>query len=207
MLEGDALAAWLSARCGKLTASRMRAAMSFKRDGTPSAERSQLMRELLAERVTGDSVRHYVTDAMQWGLEREDEAKAAYEAVTGGFVTPCGFYDHPSIDMFGGTPDGLRNSSGLVEVKCPTTATFLDWSLAGVVPEEHKPQMTAQLACTGRLWCDFVAFDPRVRRADKRLFVVRFTPTRKDIEAVESAAVQFLAELEKMFDTFTERTK
>lgn len=202
MLEGEALAQWLSERAGKLTASRMADAIAFKRDGTPTAARSQYMRELLAERITGDTVRHYVNDAMQWGLDHEDEGKGAYEAETGIMLEPCGFVEHPTIHYFGATPDALIGRDGLFELKCPTTATFLEWRIAGVVPEEHKPQMIAQLACTGRDWCDFVAYDPRIRDESKRLFIRRFEPTADEIFAIEKAAVDFLAELEKMFEAF-----
>ena len=203
MREGDELAAWLSARAGKLTASRMRDAMDFLKSGAPSAKRTQLMRELLAERLTGHSVRHYVTDAMQHGLEMEADALAAYEAETGTFVLPAGFYDHPRIDNLGATPDGLLPDGGLIEAKCPTTATFVDWTMAGVVPDEHKPQMIVQIACTGRQWCEFVAYDPRIKDAKRRLFVRRYEPTADEIAAVESAAEAFLAELDRAFDAFT----
>lgn len=178
--------------------------MDVLKNGNPSAKRSQLMRELLAERVTGESVRHYVTDAMQWGLEREAEALAAYEAETGVFVTPTGFYDHPRIEWCGATPDGLLPDGGLIETKAPTTPTFVDWCMAGVVPEEHKPQMTMQLACTGRTWCEFVAYDPRIKNPRKRLFIRRYEPTADDIAKVEEAAVQFLIELDAMFEAFTQ---
>lgn len=204
MREGDELAAWLSARAGKLTASRMRDAMSFRKDGKPSAERSQLMRELLAERITGHSVRHYVTDAMQHGLDTEADALAAYEAATGELVTPAGYYDHPRIDNVGATPDGLLSIDGLIETKCPTTATFIDWTMAGEVPAMHKPQMIIQLACTGRAWCEFVAFDPRIRDPRRRLFIRRYEPTAEEIAKVETAAETFLAELENMFEAFTQ---
>lgn len=203
MRDGDELAAWLSHRAGKLTASRMRDAMDFLKSGAPSAKRTQLMRELLAERLTGESVRHFVTDAMQWGLEREADAIAAYEAETGEFVTPAGFYDHPRIEYCGATPDGLL-PGGLIETKAPTTPTFVEWTMAGVVPEEHKPQMTLQIACTGRAWCEFVAYDPRIRDASRRLFIRRFEPTADEIAVVEEAAVQFLNELENMFRIFVE---
>lgn len=201
MLEGDQLANWLRARAGKLTASRMRDAMDFLKNGSPSAKRSQLMRELLAERLTGDSVRHYVTDAMTWGIEREAEAKAAYEAETGIIVAEAGFYDHPRIDNLGATPDGLL-PGGLIETKCPTTATFVEWRMAGVVPEEHKPQMIVQCVCTGRAWCDFVAFDPRIKNPAHRLFIRRYEPTAEEIAKVEAAAEQFLSELDAMFEAF-----
>lgn len=202
-LEGDALAAWLRERAGKLTASRMRDAMDFLKNGNPSAKRSQLMRELLAERLTGDSVRHFVNDAMQWGLEREADARAAYEAETGILVANSGFYDHPRIDNLGATPDGLV-PGGLLETKCPTTAVFVEWVMGGVVPEEHKPQMTIQIACTGRPWCDFAAYDPRIKDPRRQLFIRRFEPSAEEVGKVEAAAEAFLAELDALFEAFTQ---
>lgn len=202
-MEGDELAAWLRARAGKLTASRMADAMSFTAKGLPTEKRSQLMRELLAERLTGDSVRHFVNDAMAWGLEKECDAKAAYEAHTGILIGEAGFYDHPRIDNMGATPDGLIGHDGLIETKCPTTATFAEWVLAGAVPEKHKPQMIVQMTCTGRAWCDFVAYDPRIRDPRRQLFVRRYEPTAEEIAKVEAAAEKFLAELDAMFDLFT----
>ncbi len=204
MLEGDALAAWLSARAGKLTASRMRAAVSFKKDGTPTAERSQLMRELLAERATGESVRHYVTPAMEFGLVTENEAKAAYEAHAGVLLSDAGYYDHPTIDGLGATPDALIGSDGLAEFKVPTSPTYVAWRLAGKIPDEHIPQMAIQLAATGRAWCEFVAFDPRQKNPEHRLFIRRYAPTREEIAVYEVAAVKFLDELETMFQAFAE---
>lgn len=203
MLAGDALAAFLNARCGKITASRMRAAMSFKKDGSSTAERSQLLRELLAERLTGHSVRHYVTPAMQFGLDMEDDAKAAYEAHTGDLLSPAGVFDHPRIDMFAATPDSLI-PGGVVEFKVPTSPTYIEWCMKGEVPDEHKPQLLAQLACTGRSFAIFCAYDPRIRDASRRLFIRRFEPTADEIAAVEAAAETFLAELDAMFAAFTE---
>ncbi len=200
-LEGAALADWLSSRAGKLTGSRMGDAMSYRKDGKPSAERSKLLRELLAERLTGQSVRHFVNDAMQWGLDTEDEAKLAYEAATGEFIGKCGYYDHPRIDMFGATPDGLLSPDGVLEIKCPTTPTYVEWVMAGIVPEEHRPQMIVEILCTGRQWCEFVAFDPRMRKASP-LFIRRYMPTAEEVAAVEAEAVKFLGELDAMFEAF-----
>jgi hypothetical protein len=201
-LEGDQLAYWLAERCGKLTASRMADAMSFRKDGKPTADRTNLIKDLLAERLTEGSVRHFVTDAMKWGLEQEAEAKAAYEAETGTFVMPCGFVDHPRIDMLGATPDGLLPGGGLIETKCPTTAKFVEWCVAGVVPDEHKPQMIVQLACTGRAWCEFVAYDSRIKNPARRLFIRRYEPTAEETAKVEAAAEAFLNELDAAWEAF-----
>ena len=197
-------AAWLSQRCGKLTASRMADAMDITAKGADSAKRRALKVELLAERMTGDTVPHFVNSFMQWGLEQEPHAKAAYELASGQMILPCGFYDHPQIADFGATPDGLI-PDGVIEFKCPQTTTHLTWLLAGGVPEQHRPQILAQLACTGRERAVFVSYDPRIRDERKRLFVAEWVPEKSEIEAVEEAARKFLAEVEMMFQQLTER--
>jgi putative phage-type endonuclease len=190
---------WFNARIGKLTASNMAAALSFLKNGGESKERKDLKIAILAERLT-DIIREvYVTPAMQHGTDTEPAAKLAYEAATGAKVMPAPFVPHPTIENFGASPDGMIHPDGLLEVKCPTTSKFIAWKLAGVVPDEHKPQMLAQLACTGRKWVEFVAFDPRMPDG-KQMFVRRYEPTAEEIAAVEKAAIQFLDEVDAMFD-------
>jgi predicted phage-related endonuclease len=196
-------AAWLAQRCGKLTASRMRDAISFKKDGTPTVDRANYMRELLAERLTGITARHYMTPAMEWGAQIEPEAKLAYMHETGIRLEPSTFYDHPMIDMCGATPDAEIADGGLAEIKCPTTPTFISWTLAGVVPPEHYPQMLLQLACTGRKWVEFVAYDPRIQDEKRRLFIRRFKPEPDAIALIEAQATQFLAEVDVLWEQFT----
>ncbi len=189
------------ARLGKLTGSRMRDAMDFRKDGKPSQAREKLIMEIVAERMTNVLVPHYVTPAMQWGIDNEPLAKLAYMEKTGNKLHPCGFIDHPEIEFFGATPDGLVDA-GLIEIKCPTTTTFLGWIKAGIVPPEHTPQMRAQMLCTGAKWVDFCAFDQRMPEG-KRLFIRRYTPTVEELAKVEAAAIQFLAEVEQLFEDVT----
>jgi hypothetical protein len=203
--EQDAkLAAWLDARAGKLTASRMKDAMSFLKNGEPSIKRSDYMRELLAERLTGYTTRHFVTAAMQWGLDTEAEAKLMYAKISGNKLLPGEFIEHPTIENFGCTPDApfSNDHDGLTEIKCPTTGTFIEWKLAGVTPDEHKLQMLAQLACTKRKYVDFFAYDPRIKEESKRYFLRRFEPTQTEIMIVEEHAIRFLDELEKLWEAF-----
>lgn len=195
-------ATWFGERTGCLTASRMACALAFKKDGTEAKERADYKREILAERLTGQVVPHYVTAAMQWGTDQEPAAKMAYEGVTGNLVLDAPFVPHPRIEFCGASPDGFVDD-GLIEVKAPTTSKHIAWMLAGVVPEEYKPQMLLQMACTGRRWCDFVSFDPRLPLA-QRVFIRQFTPDESEIERVEEAARLFLAEVEAMFQQITE---
>jgi len=197
-------AAWLFQRCGKATGSNTAKMMSFLKSGKESAERFAYKVEILAERLTGDAVPHFVNAAMQWGLDQEPAAKAAYELASGQMILPCGFIDHPQIADFGATPDGLI-PGGVIEFKCPQTTTHIGWILAGGVPEQHRPQILAQLACTGRTRAVFVSFDPRIKDERKRLFIAEWVPAKEEIEAVEEAARKFLEEVEMMFQQLTER--
>lgn len=195
-------AAWLASRTGKLTGSRMADAMDRTKAGKSSAARTKLMHEILAERLTGDVVPHFVSDFMRWGLEQERYAKEAFEVSTGSLLVPCGFFEHPEINDFGATPDALLDRDAVVEFKCPQTVTHIAWKLAGVVPEQHRPQILAQLACTGRNRAVFCSFDPRVpERA--RLFVREWTPDAGEIAAVEDAARLFLAEVDALWEALT----
>lgn len=197
-------AQWFADRTGALTASRMAAAMSRLKNGADSAERRALKIEVLAERLTGNVVPHHVTPAMQHGIDTEPAAKAAYSATTGALIDECPFIPHPTIDYYGASPDGRIEPRLGIEVKCPTTAKHLAWMLAGEVPAEHKPQMIAQCLCAGFDAVEFVSFDPRLPK-HLQLFVVRFTPTQEERDAVETAAREFLAEVEAMFDQLTEK--
>ena len=190
--------AFLSARCGKLTASRMHQALDMTAKGAEGAKRRALKYEILAERITGDAVPHHVNAYMQWGIDQEPAAKAAYELATGRLITPCETIDHPEIDLFAATPDGLL-PGGVIEFKCPQTTTHVQWMLAGGVPDQHKPQILVQLACTGREHAVFVSYDPRVRDPRRQLHIAEWTPKREEIEWIEECACKFLAEVEAMF--------
>lgn len=192
---------WLPARIGCLTASRFALATARTKSGW-AASRDKMLKELLAERLTGFAADHYVTEAMQWGTDHEAEAWERYEEQFGILVATAGLFMHPSIAFCGASPDRLIGSDGLGESKCPTTTTHITWTLNGVVPEEYKPQMLLQLACTRRKWVNFVSFDPRVPEA-KQLFVRRYEPLAEEIAAAEKLAADFLAELEAMFECFT----
>lgn len=194
---------WFQARLGKLTASNMTAAMGIKKDGTDYAERANLKMNILAERLTRQAASHYVNDAMRHGNEQEPVIKDILRQL-GYPVEDTGFIEHADIRDFGASPDGLIGEDGLIEVKCPATSTHLKWILAGVVPEEHKPQIIVQIACTGRRWCDFVSFDPRIQNPAMRIFKRRYEPTAAEVEHVLKHAVKFLEEVSQMQEFLTD---
>lgn len=190
---------WVAARRGFLTASRLKDALDRLKSGQPSEACRKYMFDLVAERLTGNATAHYVTPAMEWGVEQEPCAIEAYEAQTGRIASAAGFFEHPTIEFFGATPDRLVDDDGLLEAKCPTSQTYLRWVMAGVVPAEHRLQMLAQLACTRRQWVDFIAFDPRMPPG-RQVFVRRLVPEAGEVEAVEEAAREFLEEVDALFE-------
>jgi predicted phage-related endonuclease len=195
---------WLRERIGHLTASNMWKAMDFRKDGKPGADRIKYLMEIVAERSQDAAVDHFVTPAMQHGLDYEDEAKALYVELGGGPLVRAEFIKHPEIEYCGATPDALVGDDGLLEVKCPTTTKFIAWKLSGIFPAEHVPQCLLQLACTRRRWVDLMAYDPRIKKGSK-YFIRRLEPTAAQIEDVENVARQFLAEADRMFYAFVEQ--
>lgn len=189
---------WHKARLGKLTASRMADAVARTKSGW-GASRANLMATLMVERLTGQPADSYMNDAMKWGIETEPQARSAYSFITDNDVEQVGFVDHPKIAMSGASPDGLIGTTGAVELKCPNTATHIEFLLSGAIPDKYQKQMTWQLSCLERVWCDFVSFDPRLP-TDLQIKVVLFIPSPEQISELEKQAREFLKELDAKLD-------
>ena len=194
-------AAWFGARLGKVTASRVADVVAKTKSGY-STSRANYMAELVAERLTGAKAESFSNAAMQWGTDQEPEARLAYEFRTDAEIALVGFIPHPSIVMSGASPDGLVGDSGLVEIKCPNTATHIDTLLTGTIPGKYETQMLWQMACTGREWCDFASYDPRMP-VEMQLFVKRFNRDAERIAELEAEVRAFLTELDSTVASLT----
>lgn len=187
--------AWKAARCGRVTASRVADVVAKTKTGW-AASRAQYMGELIAERLTGVPAESYTNAAMLWGTEKEPEARNAYAFYRDVEVVQVGMVEHPRIPMTSASPDGLVGDDGLVEIKCPTIATHIDTLLAGSIPGKYITQMQWQMACTGRKWCDFVSFDPRMPES-MQIYIQRVERDEALINSLEKQVEQFLQELEE----------
>jgi len=187
--------AWFQARLGKATGSRIADIVAKTKTGY-STSRENYMAQLICERMTGKVAESYSNSAMQWGTETEPLARAAYEVKTGLTVNQIGFVDHPSILMTGASPDGLVGDSGMIEIKCPNTATHIETLLSGKVPTKYITQMTWQMCCTGRHWTDFVSYDPRLPE-NLQLFIKRVEYDPKYAAELEQEVIKFLDEVEQ----------
>lgn len=190
---------WKAVRCGLVTASRCADVLAWLKKGGEKSERRNYRSQVVVEILTGVPTEQRITREMQWGIEQEPFARAAYELDRDVMVEIAGFVLHPDVARFGASPDGLVGSEGLVQIKCPNTSTHLAWMMAGVIPLEHAPQMLAEMACTGRLWNDFVSYDPRLPE-HLQLFIRRMDRNETFIAQLETEVVRFNAEIEEMLE-------
>jgi putative phage-type endonuclease len=190
---------WHAMRCGKVTASRVADVMRSGRGGAPSASRARYMGELVAERLTGVPYESFKSAEMQRGNEIEAEAVSAYAFICGAQCDRIAFVDHPSIEMAGASPDALIGDDGLAEFKCPASHTHIQTLLSDKIDGDYVRQMQWQMACTGRQWCDFVSYDPRLP-TEMALYVRRLQRDDAAIAAMEMAVSQFLFETSMMVD-------
>lgn len=185
---------WFAARLGCVTASRLADVVAKTKTGE-SASRGTYRAELVAERLTGKRAEGFSNAAMTWGTNCEPLARAAYEAHKGVFVVEVGMVRHPVILMTGASPDGLVGLDGVLEIKCPDTKTHIETVLSGRAPPKYVSQMQWQMACSGRDWCDFVSFDPRMPD-DMQIFIVRVERDASLIASYEAEVIKFLGEVD-----------
>jgi putative phage-type endonuclease len=184
---------WHQERCGKATASRIADIIATTKSG-PSASRKNYLAQLVAERLTGTVAESYTNAAMQWGKDTEEQARATYAFLQGVDVLKAPFVPHPELTDSGASPDGFVGSDGLIEIKCPNTATHIETLLASKIDAKYITQMQWQMACTGRQWCDFVSYDPRMPE-HLAIWVKRVPRDSAMIEELEGAVRVFLAEV------------
>lgn len=196
-------AEWLAARCGSLGASSIADMVAKTRTGW-GASRFNLAAKLVCERLTGTPQESYTNAAMQWGHDTEPQARAMYEFMRDVAVQQVGLVLHPSISKSHASPDGLVGDDGLIEIKCPNTATHIETLLSEDVEGKYVKQMQWQMACCGRAWCDFVSFDPRLP-AEMQMFVQRVPRDDEFIAELEREARLFLAEIDKTIATLSDK--
>ena len=192
---------WFAARLGRVTASRIADVVAKTKTGY-GAGRANYMAELVCERLTGQRAEGFTSKAMQHGTDTEPRARAAYELLTGNTVVEVGFIARDDMAA-GASPDGLVGEDGLIEIKCPHTATHIDYLLKGSVPGNYELQMQWQMACTGRKFCEFVSYDPRFPD-HLQLMIVRVDRDDALIADIEKEVRLFLDEVTKMVERISQ---
>jgi putative phage-type endonuclease len=185
---------WRRARAGSVGASSIADLMAQTKSGW-SSSRANLMARIIVERLTGEPQETYQNEAMRWGNDTEPQARNAYAFMRDVDVVEVGLIRHPAIAGAHASPDGMVGDSGLLEIKCPLSATHIDTLLSGTVDGRYIKQMQFQMACAERAWCDFVSFDPRLP-GDLQTWMTRVHRDDDMIAEIEDAVRLFLMETE-----------
>ena len=192
---------WFMARLSKVTASRISDVLATTKNGE-AATRSNYRIQLVTERLTNEPTKTYVNEAMQHGIDTEDEARAFY-MFSKADVEEVGFIDHPTIKWSGASPDGLVGDDGLIEIKCPQPNTHTLTLINRDCPQKYYNQIMWQLAVTKRSWCDFVSYQPSFPE-NLKMFVKRVHRDDKYIKHLEDEVQKFLTEVEDTVQFLTQ---
>lgn len=198
-------AEWFQARVGKATASRFKDVMAKLKNGSPAAARINYLVDIATERLTKSATPHYTNSAMQWGVTHEAGARILYEQRRQLQVEETGFIHHAELDA-GASPDGLVDWDGLIEIKCPYNSSVHVMTWMDGMPEDHIAQVQGQLWITGRQWCDYVSFDPRM--PDRlQLYVERIERNDSFIAGLETEICKFLIDVDSMVAKLMEKSQ
>lgn len=183
---------WLQLRAGVPTASNFDKLITSK--GEASKQAQKYLYELAVEKISGQHMETYKSAAMQRGNDLEDEARQAYQIITGNEVVISGFCMMDDIDV-GCSVDGMVGNDGLVEIKVPLPATHVEYLLDGQLPTTYFQQVQGQLLVTGRKWCDFMSYYPGVKP-----LIVRVYPDKEFQIRLKSALVAFCRRLDELIN-------
>jgi putative phage-type endonuclease len=188
---------WFAARLGRATGSGFGEIIALTRSGY-SSKRANYAAKLTAERLTGQQEESFTTAAMQWGIDNEDTARLMYSLAVGEEAEETGFWVHDTI-MAGASPDGFVGNEGVLEIKCPNTATHISTLISKKLPSQYKAQVQGQMWITGRNWCDFVSFDPRLPE-NAQMIIIHVERDEDYIKFLEDEVIGFLAEVDKQVE-------
>lgn len=185
---------WFAERLGEANGSRFGDIMAKTKGGAETAARRNYRSQLVSERLTGVIEEVRTSGPMQWGVETEATARLEYELQTGFTVAESGRFKHDTLRA-GASPDGLVETDGLLEIKCPNTATHIETLKRKTVPYQYYWQVIGQLWLTGRDWCDFVSYDPRLPE-NAQMIIIRVEKNEEDINTLATEVEAFLKEVD-----------
>ena len=195
---------WWKDKLGCASASNASIILAQGKSSKEAKSRTKYKAELVRQRLTGGYSSRFNNDSMDWGIETEELAKLAYECATNRSIDDCGFIKHPKVKNAGASPDGLIGIQGTVQIKCPDTSTYQEIAKEGKIDNKYIKQVQFELWITGREWCDFIVFDPRMPE-NAQLFIKRIYRDQKMISLIEFQTKRFLKEVsidEKFFKNY-----
>jgi len=202
---------WFEQRMGKITSSTVYNLMTEPKlkseAGNLSATTKEYLTTKLAERLTGVQ-REFTSNATNHGLELENEAIKFYEGKTGNKINPSGYIEMIT-GLYGGTPDGLIEGGGIIQVKCPYNYT--NHIANGLIEgqeyfkknyKQYYWQCQSDMMVTESEFCDFVSYCPEI--ADNlKMFIFRIEANIEDMELLLSKIKQAGEYMNNLYNQLT----
>ena len=185
---------WYAARLGIPTASRFKDVIAKGQGLT----RRKYLYTLAGERLTGEQAESYTNEAMERGHALEAEARERYAFQRDAEPQLVGFMRRKVGEHWiGASPDALLGEHGLLEIKTKAPHLQLECLDGGRLPPDHVAQVQGQLWVSGRQWCDFVSYWPKLP-----LFVVRVERDDAYIATLSVEVMAFCEELEALTNKY-----
>ncbi len=184
---------WHEARRGIPTASCFSDILA---KGQGKTRRKYLL-TLAGEILTGEVTPGFTNAHMERGHAMEDEARRMYAFMRDTDPVLVGFMRR---DRTGASPDSLIGEDGLLEIKTKLPHLQLEALESRKLPSDHVAQVQGQLWVSGREWCDFVSYWPRMP-----LFTVRVERDEPYIEKLEKEVAAFLGELDLIVSKYSQQ--
>jgi YqaJ-like viral recombinase domain len=188
---------WRAARAGRATGSRACDILSRIKTGEAAARRDYRI-QLAIEQITKTPMEDdgWLSKDVQRGIDLEPAALSAYEVYQGNLIRKTGFLQMNGV-MAGCSIDGdVNNFEGIVEFKCPKSATHVSYLRTREIPRDYMAQITHNLWVTGAQWCDWVSFDDRLPEdLGLQFLCIRVKRDEAAIRTYEADVNRFLAEV------------
>jgi hypothetical protein len=147
------------------------------------------------ERMTGKSYeRSFTARVTTQGAETEPLALGMYEARSGNIVERTGFLSCSSVPLGCSLDGSVNDFEGIVETKCPESATHRDYLKSGQIPDEYYWQCIHNMYVSNAQWCDFISFDPTWPDY-MQYMCVRLNRKQQEMATYAEAVNRFLAEV------------
>jgi hypothetical protein len=186
---------WHRIRMGCATASEFGTILAKGRgENGASKGRATYMYKLAGEILTEQPTEAFSNDHMLRGQMMEDEARDWYAMQRDVEPQRIGFLRAALGGAYvGASPDSLVGDDGLLEVKTRLPHLQIPVLMAGVLPDEHRAQVQGQLWLSGRAWCDYVSYWPKIKP-----LIVRVPRDEAYIDTLAKSVELFLAELSEL---------
>lgn len=184
--------AWLIKRGKKFTSSKCSTLMTYedKLDEFPKGAMTYVEEIVIDILTDGQGKESFYNDDMERGKEKELEAvqRAEKELNINFYATGT---DQEFVELcsyFGGTPDGLFDEDGLIEVKCPKSKTHLFYlrnlkTIADLKKHcaNYYWQMQGNFLATGRKTGYFISYDERFVNPKQQILILKIERNDDDI--------------------------